>query len=211
MKIINTEIEINLKASSKLILQAIFLLERSFQNELNQALEYIFKAACKEIEDLSNNGLELSVVSMQVRNIFELYLTARHIYTDKNALNNWFGQMHRDLVDIQNGFIELLKRKNLDDSKLVEANYYLNQTLAQTTFSSSKSFNLKDLAVKFGYEADYNFVYKLSSKLIHPTSLKVNGYAALDENYLLMLHHSGQYFARKIGNLAVEVQHKLVT
>lgn len=165
----------------------------------------------REIQHLSSRSNDLILCSLHLRNIFELNLLLLHIYSDEKALKNWYGQAYKDSKDIQDGFISLLTRKNIDASKLKEIQEFDKRNIDNSPYTSKGGFQIKLLADKFGYSEDYSFVYKLCSKLLHSTSMKVNDFGVLTENnnYLNVVLQTGVYFSRKIEEFALSLNEKI--
>lgn len=175
--------------------------------EINNAVQNILKNIVRELSRLILTIDELEYASLHTRNIFELYLLLKHIYSDKNALNSWYGQLHKDSEQVRNGFRKLLVKKGLDTASLDEVKDFEDKALENSPYSSERNFNIRNLAVMHGYEDDYDFVYKLSSKLIHPSSMKVNFYDTLIENdkYLTVIVFIAMHFGQKTEKLAQEI------
>lgn len=202
----------DLSLSMRSIRSAITSLQADRKTELNIALANLLKASAIEINYLIDKGCDLSIASMSTRNIFEIYLILLTITSKKEALSNWFGQAHRDSKDIRDGFIKVALNKGLDVSELQQIQRFEDDALDQSPYESNRGFNIKDLATQHGYLDDYMFVYKLSSKLVHPTSMKVNSYNALvqDSNYLSVVQQLGVYFAQKIEQFSLRACEKRV-
>lgn len=183
-----------------------------FSNFANSSIKVfvfvnLFKEIERELDRFISGRIDLTFTSIQVRNLFELYLITKHISDSEKGLDQWLGQMHQDTKDIQDGFIELLRNHNKDISELKEVKKFTDQSLEESPYSSQKGFNIKTLASKYGYQNDYSAMHKLCSKLIHPTSIKVNGYSALsaDNNYLAVLEVFGVFICWKIEELSYEI------
>lgn len=173
---------------------------------LVQALTPLLQASTREINKLMYEELDLSSLSLCVRNIFELYLILEHICTDERALKNWFGQAHKDFKDVNDGFITLCQNNGLDISELVKVQEFQDDSLDASPFKSKGGFNIRNLAENYGYLDDYKAVHKLCSKLIHPTSMSVNAYNALSKNdvYFKLIFHIGVFFSQRIEKFAKE-------
>lgn len=197
----------NLKITKKVISSFICDFKNSESSRLKMAIENLFMEIERELDRFILGRTDLTATSIQVRNLFELYLIAKHISTSEKGLNSWFGQMHKDSMDIQNGFIELFSSHNQDVSELEGIKEFTNQSLDDSPYTSKGGFNIKDLADKYGYIKDYSAIHKLCSKLIHPTSIKVNAYNALTENanYLAILEQVGVFFCQRIEELSNEI------
>jgi hypothetical protein len=197
----------NLKITKKVISDFLDNFDNSEGSCLKLAIENLFKEIERELDRFISGREDLTATSMQVRNLFELYLISKHIYTSENGLNSWFGQMHKDSMDVQNGFIELFSSHNQNVTELEEIKAFIDKNLDKSPYTSKGGFNIKDLAELYGYVKDYSAIHKLCSKLIHPTSIKVNAYNALTENdnYLAVLEQVGVFFCQKIEELSHEI------
>ena len=198
----------NLKLSKDSLERVIEKLGGQNYSTLNNALFRLFKESHREIGGLEADMMDLTSCSLHSRNIFELYLIMLHVYSDEKALNSWYGQLHKDSKDIKVGFIALLKKRGMDTSEFEELQRFEDKTLDESDFQSKGGFQIRDLAEKYGYLEDYLFVYKLNSKLIHPTSMKVNIYDVLTENdnYLKVVIQIGVFFSQKVEEFALNVE-----
>jgi len=187
--------EISLKNINLVIIQ----LEKRHYSTLNHALLHLFREAGRENTRLLTYLNNLTLVSLSIRNLFEIYLIAKHIHYDEKALLSWYGQIHKDSKEVKDGFIALMIRKGQDASELEEMQKFDDEILKASPFESKSSFNIRGLAEKYGYLEDYLFVYKLSSKLVHPSSIKIMYYEALTENtnYLNLVCQVGIYFSNE--------------
>ena len=178
------------------------------KNSFLDAICNLMQEALREIEKLLSIPPDLTYVGIGTRNIIELYLISRHILADEKWLNNWIGQMHKDTIDIQDGFLTLMKKHEKNTSELEAIQKYCERTLQQSDFESSGQFNMRELAKTYGHDEDYVSIHKLCSKLVHPTSMKVNAFDALtaNANYYDTLRYVASYFAIQIENLIDEIR-----
>lgn len=170
---------------------------------------YFFLNQCgREIKSFTTNINDLQYCAFHMRNIFELYLILRHISEDEKAINNWIGQIHKDFTDINKGFMAYGKKAGLDISALERKQISIDEILKKSSFESTGPFNIRDLAEKYGCVEDYMSIYKLSSKLIHPSSIKVNQPEALYKNdfHLTIVRHAGVRFSLKLNYLIVNIE-----
>jgi hypothetical protein len=197
----------DLELSQKNIFDVISILDKIAFSELSSAVHNILKNIDLEISRLINSIDDLEYASLHTRNIFELYLILSHIYSDTNALSAWYGQLHKDSEQIRDGFRKLLVKKGLDTFSLDAVKEFEDNALAKSPYFSARNFNIADLAKKYGHQDDYGFIYKLSSKIVHPSSMKVNFYTTLTENdeYLTMIIHMAMYFGQKSERLASKI------
>ena len=205
---VNLKPEQNLKISLKVLSNFLSHLEAASQTELGNALLNLTRESVAEITRLLNYPNDLILTSLCVRNIFELYLLTRHIYSNPKGLKSWYGQMHKDLEEVRNGFKSLLEKKGLSSPELEDVQEFCNKSLDDSPYTSKGNFNMKSLAIDYGYSEDYDFLYKLASKLVHPSSMRVNSFSSLidDNNYITVLNHSGAFFSRKLEELVLEIR-----
>lgn len=194
----------DLALSRKGILRYIECTSKLPFNELNNALLNLFQSSVREISQLIENITALDYVSLHTRNIFELYLITLQINTSDLELKRWYGQQHKDSTDVRSGFRQLLIKKGLDTSALDEVQKFEDDSLSESPYKSERNFNISYLAKEHGYSDDYGFLYKLSSKLVHPSALKVNNYDVLTENdnYLTVVLQLAVFFSQKVEKLA---------
>ena len=180
---------------------AITLLSEKSYSALNNALLSLLREARRESYRLQSSTEDLTLASFSVRNIFEIYLISKHIYSNEQALLNWYGQSHKDSKEVRDGAIKLMKNKGLSTAELELIQKLEDDSLEQSPFESKRSFQVRQLAEDYGYLDDYQFIYKLSSKLVHPSSMKIMAYGVLTENgnYLSLVHQLGVYLTREFS------------
>ncbi|EJL6785551.1 hypothetical protein B7489_23740 [Vibrio alginolyticus] len=169
----------------------------------SSAMLGLFREAHRETHRLLASFNDLTFSSLAVRNIFEIYLISKHISSDQKALYSWYGQSHKDSKEVRDGFIKLMEKKGLDTRELKDIQLFEDQALKQSPFESKGAFQVRNLAEKYGYLEDYLFIYKLSSKLIHPSSMKIMSYDILVENsnYQSVVLQVGAYFSNRFSTL----------
>ena len=172
----------------------------SNETTLVQFLTTLLQECTREIRKLLLEDIDLSSLSLCVRNIFELHLIFQHLCADENALKNWRGQFYKDLKDVNDGFITLGNMNGLDTSELENEQEHHNSTLDTEELILCRDFKMRDLAEKYGSLEDYKAVHKLCSKLIHPSSMRVNAISNQTENAVFfdLLFLVGMHFASKI-------------
>jgi hypothetical protein len=165
--------------------------------DLDVSMVNISKDLVREVDRLIEHNNDLSIVGLCVRNIFELFLIFIHIKSDENALRDWIGQSHKDITDIQDGLISLLQRSNIESPDLNSSKEDFLKSAAAQGVKPKHNFNIKALANKYGYQEDYDAIYKLCSKVVHPSSLKINAYDAMniENRFQSALIHVGAYFS----------------
>lgn len=202
----------NLDITKTVITKTLQLLDTISNSDFNISLIKLLQEIDREIVMLISNKDQLTLTSLHVRNIFELHLIIKHIFLNKKAFNSWMGQIHKDTVDIIDGFNSLLLNKNKKEStRLIAAREQTDEIIQDSQYSSKGPFNIKSLAETYGFIDDYFAIYKLCSKLVHPSSLKVNTYSAFDanKNYHSILIYVAIYFCQQIEQTCHDIQNSI--
>ena len=177
--------------------------ELKFSSENFFVITNILEQVSREINGLIKEKNNLFLVSLHVRNIFELLLILKHVDSSHENLKNWIGQMHKDLKDMIDGFNDLCESRNIHIEEFREIRTTINQSLLEHDFESKHNFNIKNLAEKYGYKNDYEAIFKLCSKFLHPSSLKINGYSVfIEENaFLDILKVAVLFYCKEIKSI----------
>ena len=177
--------------------------ELKFSSEIFFVTSNILEQVSREINGLIKEKNNLFLVSLYVRNIFELLLILKHVDSSHENFKNWIGQMHKDLKDIIDGFNDLCESRNIHIEEFGEIRTNINQSLFEHDFESKHNFNIKNLAEKYGYKNDYEAIFKLCSKFLHPSSLKINGYSGFTEEngFLNILKVAVLFYCKEIESI----------
>lgn len=165
---------------------------------------YIFKAINSEVHMWLLNINNNSVVTLASRNIFELYLIMLEVNSNEESLYRFYAQLAGDRDVLNSAFIKKCKDA---DYPLSESDYsMLQKEPIPTIFENvtTHPFNIRNLAVVHDYLEDYEFFYKLSSKLIHPSALKVFGIEQNSHQYEVVAM-VGYHFMSKATDYAVHL------
>lgn len=148
----------------------------------------LFEEILREVIRFSEDSKDLTMTSLKVRNIFELYLIIKHVNCNPKGVQNWCRQGYKDITEINNGFIQLMSASKEGVTGFKEPQYFLDDELDKSPFHSKGGFNIRQLAKNYGLDEHYAAIHKLCSKLIHPTSVKVNAYGALTKMMIILMH-----------------------
>lgn len=142
---------------------------------------------------------DVAGLAWAARNLFESSLIVRYVLSSDDALRSWLGQALND----EKEFIEgVLAQSNPEE--LPHASNALNtrlktlQTLAaKYGLEYSKPFRMQRLAEKLGEENEYDSLFKLFSKYVHPSSVYLNkwAHAVPDEAWLDVFLVKSQLYA----------------
>lgn len=165
---------------------------------------YIFKAINSEVHMWLLNINNNSVVTLASRNIFELYLIMLEVNSNEESLYRFYAQLAGDRDVLNSAFIKKCKAA---DYPLSESGYsMLQKEPIPTIFENvtTHPFSIRNLAVVHDYLEDYELFYKLSSKLIHPSALKVFGIEQNSHQYEVVAM-VGYHFMSKATDYAVHL------
>lgn len=204
---VNLSFDENYSITKQVVENTILHLAKAEKNEYVEVLLNLLKETIREIRRITKNKSDLSLVSIHVRNIFELFLITKYIFSENKAFKSWMGQLHKDTSDVIDGFITLFDKFGKKIPELVEQKKFIDSTLEESEYSSKDPFNIRDIAIKYNLDEDYGAIHKLCSKFIHPTSMKVNAHQALsaNDNYINLLLYVGVFFCQQIEGLCREV------
>lgn len=84
--------EENLRITQNTISVFIESLRVKVFDENTMVLLKLFEEVLREIKRFSEDRNDLTITSLKVRNIFELYLITKHVNANSKGLHNWCGQ-----------------------------------------------------------------------------------------------------------------------
>ncbi|AMG02449.1 hypothetical protein AL543_05445 [Vibrio mimicus] len=163
---------------------------------------YLFKSLSEDISLWLKNSDNSSIVTLSCRNVFELYLIMLETNENNHSLKRFFAQLDGDREQVNSAFIE---KCNSCDYRLSEESLNILKPLDVDPYLKDierHNFNMRNLANKHGYLGDYKFIYKLSSKLIHPSAFKVLAIDSDSQQYDVIAM-SGCGFVSKATDFAV--------
>ena len=142
------------------------------------------------------------------RNLFETNLIIRYVLISDANFTAWLGQILRDEKDVIDGLLSAPANTQHDSAEArLRARLTESQEIARRhDMEFSKPFRVSDIAKSLDSLEEYNFLYKLFSKYVHPTSLLINSWhqQETDPNWTnIFLHRSQIYTAdsiRRIGD-----------
>ncbi|TMP77349.1 hypothetical protein CWB73_20295 [Pseudoalteromonas phenolica] len=165
---------------------------------------HLFKAISNEVELWLRNQNNNSVVTLASRNVFELYLIMLEVNSNEESLKRFYAQLVGDRDDLSAAFMNKCKAAGHPIPE--RALSVLQEETATIPFENvtTRPFNMRNLAKEHNYIEDYDFFYKLSSKLIHPSALKVFGIENNSPQYQVVAM-AGYYFVSKATDYAVSL------
>ncbi len=174
------------------------------RNEKNLVIYNLLKGTIVECEKFLSDASSIENVALVTRNTLEIYLIFRHICASNKNLRKWVGQSAKDLMDILDGFIGLSEGDDINQYRAIlkKEKKRIMEASMKHKVKHAGPFNIKDLSLKYDLGKDYDALYKLCSKLVHPSSSKINSKEALvgDGSYLNILIIHFQVYAIYIIN-----------
>ncbi len=166
------------------------------------SLTNLYREVILEATLLQSSKNQLSLISSAVRNIFELMIIIEYIASSDEAVKMWIGQLQKDALDIHDGLLALFQKHNFKSLALHESREAIIANGGAHAVTPTRPFNLRKVADKFGWLEDYDAIYKLCSKILHPSSIRANLPGAFDKNddYKSMLVHMGIHYLALIAD-----------
>ncbi|MGG22252.1 hypothetical protein ED991_02885, partial [Salmonella enterica] len=166
----------------------------------NVALTNIAKGTHRSLSLLANNlsdDYDITLVALCTRNIFELNIRLRSIVKDENSLNTWMSEMVMDENQILDAISTIANDNHAAELELFENKKRLNNSiLDKHDLKSVKSpETVKSIAEKVGELEEYAALFKLFSKLLHPTSYLINSHstAGCIDNFNILIVSAQKY------------------
>jgi hypothetical protein len=154
------------------------------RTERNLILFNLLAAAVPYIELCVQNisGL-IAVLALCSRTLFELNMQTRYALKSESNLRAWHAEAGFDRIGVLNGMRELREPDDPRVGLLVGEIARTRELVAKHGLQGLPKWpnRIESLAIAVGLEREYKSLFKLFSKLVHPTSYWVNATAVLDE------------------------------
>lgn len=136
----------------------------------------------------------ISILATSTRSIYELNVRVRTVLLNENELKNWFSEAVTDKVQILEGILTLgLKSESKSDRATLQQEIDRFQGLI-TKYEMpviKHPTNTGSLAKLVGLEEEHKALFKLFSKLVHPSSYMVNDHktaSSIENKKILQIH-----------------------
>lgn len=166
----------------------------------NLALINIALGTHRSLSLLANNlsdDYDITLVALCTRNLFELNIRLRSIIKSENSLNTWMSEMVMDENQILDTVSTIANNSHAAEMNLFENKKKLNSALLEKhNLKSVKSpETVKSVAKDVGELEEYTALFKLFSKLLHPTSYLINSYstAGCIDNFNILIISTQKY------------------
>lgn len=135
-----------------------------------------------------------------MRNIFEINLISKYIRKDDEKMKNWLGQMAGDNLQILEGAVKWAEPGSEEVAAAKAQIEHLREIFTRNGIVSTDPVSAGKMAKFVGMQNEYETMFKLSSKFIHPSSFIVNSSVPVGEyhQYLELFILKGQFYALNI-------------
>jgi hypothetical protein len=167
--------------------------EAKGSDERKVAIHNLYREAVREAKRLQAGKDDIQSISAAVRNVFELHLIINKLEQSEDAVKHWIGQLQNDALEIHDGIIALVSKEGLNHDAFTASKARILKSGETHGVVPCRPFRIKDIAAEFGWTEAYDAMYKLCSKIVHPSSIRVNLPGAFDQNddYKNTLIHVG--------------------
>lgn len=159
-------------------------------NLLDATAKYLSSAA------LNIEG-HISIVALCTRNIYEINLQVRDLILSPSGLQRWLGESVTDKIDLLDGILSIGSASDTSKERQIVLKEIERLRLLRDKYSlpSAKPSPAGQIAKSVGLSEDHKALFKLFSKLVHPSSFLVNdfGNAASKEHYYILQIHAQIY------------------
>jgi hypothetical protein len=162
------------------VLELNKLLEHISQNDTqNKEKRFIdtkiLLKAIKEFKRIKDSNLDNEVLAYATRNMFELNMIYQYTCINNDNLREWIGNKAQDEIEIYEGILKISEKPNSIEEKIIKDRIDHIKALAQKhNYKLSKQLTTKTLSERVGLVKEYDGLFKLYSKFVHPTSWLIN-------------------------------------
>lgn len=154
------------------------------RTERNLALFNLFASPLPYFELCAQNvSGPIAALALCTRTLFELNMRVRYVLKSESNLRAWMAEAGSDRIDVLNGIKELGDPGDPRVSILMEEITRTNALIAKHGLHGLPKGprRIDILAAAVGLEREYKSLFKLFSKLVHPTSYLVNSTGILED------------------------------
>ena len=156
-------------------------------NILSSSAAYIKVAA----DNLQNH---ISVLALATRSLYELHLRVRYILASPDNMRAWQAEAAMDKIQVLEGVLELetVGDTRRERAMLQDEIARIKSLLSQHNLPEIKRLpTTRSIAESVGKSSEHKALFKLFSKLVHPSSYLVNNYlnaASAEVSIILQIH-----------------------
>lgn len=142
----------------------------------------------------SSLNSHISVLALCTRNIYEINIRARSLIEHQDEMAKWQSEAVTDKVQTLEGILSLANEsENINEQNILKSEIdRLNGLVQKYGFPVVKQpASTGNIANKVGQEGEHKALFKLYSKLVHPSSYLVNDYggaSSIENQKTLQIH-----------------------
>jgi hypothetical protein len=142
----------------------------------------------------SSLNSHISVLALCTRNIYEINIRIRSLIEHQDEMAKWQSEAVTDRVQTLEGILSLANEsENINEQNILKSEIErLNGLVKKYGFPVVKQpISTGNLANKVGQEDEHKALFKLYSKLVHPSSYLVNDYggaSSIENQKTLQIH-----------------------
>ena len=152
------------------------VIEQSNVNRERKSIDYrIVLTAISKIQSIKLYELKNDTLALSTRNVFELNIIYKYTHLSNDNLKEWIGNRIKDETEILDGMLKLSEQPNSSVEEIIQDRINeINKVAQDKNIVVRKQINTRVLAEKVGLFSEYEGLFKLYSKFIHPTSFLIN-------------------------------------
>lgn len=159
----------------------------------------------------SSLGSHISVLALCTRSIYEINIRIRSLIEHKDEMAKWQSEAVTDKVQVLEGILSLANNlENINEQNVLKNEIERIKKLIDKYGLPivKKPISTGILANKVGQQTEHNALFKLYSKLIHPSSYLVNDYnnASSVENQKILQIHAQLYAHDTVSRVSEELR-----
>jgi hypothetical protein len=168
------------------------------RDDKSVALENLIEATAQYLNSAASNIEEhISIVALCTRNIYEVNLQVRDVLFSPSGLQRWLGESVTDKIDLFEGILSLESASDTSNERKTTQDEIDRLLSLRDKYSlpSAKPSPAGVIAGQVGLSGEHKALFKLFSKLVHPSSYLVNDFSSAEssENYSALQIHAQLY------------------
>jgi hypothetical protein len=162
-------------------------------------LNNLLRGVSSYLELAANNlTTHISALGVAVRGLYEIQLRTQLVILHPEELTRWQTEAVSDKIQMLDGLLGISTDGGADAPRkvLTEEIENLRNLLSKHGLQETKPFATAEIAKKLGKLDEHKSLFKLFSKIVHPTSYLINNPAdASSEENFCILHIHAQIYA----------------
>lgn len=172
-----------------------WIIENKERNNENLVVFNLFSSVMQYLRVLNISIKEhISILALATRSLYELNLTIRSVLKDSKNIESWCSEAITDKIQMLEGLLGIQTVSDMSEQRYIlqteiERLKNLRGKHQLPTIRSPASAG--QIAQKIGLSEEHKSLYKLFSKIVHPSSYLVNDYrnaSSIETRMILQIH-----------------------